>query len=103
MKFKLNDDIEKPFVICKSKAFGVVASILAILTVGFAIIFTIIQPILQPAGATNLGPWGDAATMIFGPVFFGIVAFVLMSKFQSKYPAEYKALSQLSEDEKHHN
>jgi amino acid transporter len=103
MKFKLNDDIEKPFVIFKSKAFGVIASAASILTVGFSIIFTVIQPIVDPAAASNLGGFGDAFTMILGPLVFGTIAFVLMTRFQNKYPEDYKALHELSADEVHHD
>jgi len=103
IKFKLNNQIEKPFEAFKSKGLGTIAAIASILVVGFAIVFTVFQPILQPKTASSLGGVGDAITMIAGPVIFGIIAFAIMTTYQSKNPEEYALLTNLSDKETHHS
>lgn len=69
-KFKSNDSIKKPFVVYKSKSMGLLASVIVILLVGFANIFTIIQPAIE-------GAMSDTIWMIIGPVFFTILAYII--------------------------
>lgn len=45
--FKKNDNIDKPFIIFKSKSFATICAVIVIITVGFANVFTIIQPAIE--------------------------------------------------------
>ena len=76
--FKKNDDIKKPFIIFKDKTFAFVSAAAVIFTVGFANVFTIIQPAIEA---------GDYVSTIFqvaGPIIFSIVALVLFGKYEKK-------------------
>ena len=78
ISFKKNDDIEKPFVIFKNKTFAFVCGGIVIFTVGFANVFTIIQPAIEA---------GDFVSTIFqiaGPIVFSIVALVLFNNYEKK-------------------
>lgn len=92
IKFKWNKSIEKPFEVFKSNVFGTVAAVASFIVVGFAIGFTVVQPIIQPSAASDLGGIGDAITMIGGPVIFGIVAYWMMSRYAKNNPEEYSHL-----------
>ena len=77
INFKKNDSIEKPFLVYKSKGMAVTFTWLILIIVGFANVFTIIQPAMG----------GDVATTIWsivGPVFFTIVAWILASRYEKK-------------------
>lgn len=84
VKFKLNDDIEKPFTIFKSKGLAIAAAAAALIVVGFANLFTIIQPILQPAVAAPLSPAVAVISMVGGPILFAVVAIILMNNYKKK-------------------
>ena len=98
VKFKSNDKIAKPFKIM-SKGVGMAGAVTGFLVVGFANLFTIIQPIFQPETSGTGYPVLDVITMVLGPVLFAIAAVLLMNNYKSKYPKEFEALSQLSDDE----
>jgi amino acid transporter len=68
--FKKNDKIEKPFVMFKTFNKAFIATILVLLTVGFANIFTIIEP------ATK-GDISSTVWMVVGPVFFSVAALII--------------------------
>ncbi|MGL4800482.1 MAG: glutamate/gamma-aminobutyrate family transporter YjeM [Cellulosilyticaceae bacterium] len=76
--FKRNTSIQKPFAIYKSNTFAVVASIIVTLTVGFANIFTIIEPGIAK------GNWVDTWLSGGGPLFFAIVALLLYWNYDRK-------------------
>lgn len=84
VKFKFNDNIEKPFTIYKNKGIALVGAIAAIIVVGFANFFTIIQPIFQPATAAPLSPAVAVISMVGGPILFAIVAAILMNNYKKK-------------------
>ena len=83
IKFKKNRNIAKPFEVYKSDSMAVVASIIVTLVVGFANIFTIIEPIIAK------GTYGDAMWMIGGPILFTIVAVLLYNRYEKKYRKEF--------------
>lgn len=76
--FKKNDSIAKPFIIFKSKSFATVCAVVVIITVGFANVFTIIQPAIEE------GKYIDTIAQIAGPVIFSIVALVLFNAYENK-------------------
>lgn len=71
IKFKKNKNIDKLFVIFKNN------TVLVTAIVGFANIFTIIQPVMA----------GDIATTVWsilGPVLFTIIALILHARYEKK-------------------
>ena len=75
--FKNKKEIHKPFEIYKSKVMVVVATVLTVLTVGFANIFTIIEPSFS-------GNWENTVWMIAGPLVFSLTALWLFSRYEKK-------------------
>ncbi len=76
--FKKNKNIQKPFEIYKSNTSAYIATCITVLTVGFANIFTIIEPSLK-------GNWVDTVWMISGPVIFSVVALLLYNRYANRY------------------
>ena len=69
---QLNGEIEKPFVVYKTKTIATVLAVIVTAVVGFANLFTIIEPALSsPEGISK------TLTMIGGPLLFSIVGFTL--------------------------
>lgn len=77
ISFKSKEEIHKPFEIYKSKVMVVVATVLTVLTVGFANIFTIIEPSFS-------GNWENTVWMIAGPLVFSLTALWLYSRYEKK-------------------
>ncbi|MEF9959853.1 MAG: glutamate/gamma-aminobutyrate family transporter YjeM [Niameybacter sp.] len=76
--FKKKEHIVKPFAIYKSYGVSLVASIIVTITIGFANIFSIIEPGLAK------GYWIDTLFAGGGPVIFAIVALLLYHNYESK-------------------
>lgn len=76
--FKKKDNIVKPFTIYKGYGVALVASIIVTITVGFANIFSIIEPGLAK------GYWIDTLFAGGGPVLFAIVALWLYYSYEKK-------------------
>lgn len=75
ISFKRRDEIQKSFQVFKGKAFTILVTIVVTATVGFANIFSIIEPAMN----------GDIAKTIWsiaGPIFFSIVALVLFARYE---------------------
>ncbi len=75
--FKKKTEIEKPFVVFKSTKFAIVVTVIVTLTVGFANLFTIIEPAMN----------GDISSTLYsiaGPLFFTAVANVLYGNYERK-------------------
>jgi amino acid transporter len=75
--FKMKKEIEKPFEVYKSPIITNIAVVVVTFVVGFANVFTIIQPLMK----------GDIAGTIYsilGPVFFGIVAIIMYNQFEKR-------------------
>ncbi|HHD2753031.1 TPA: glutamate/gamma-aminobutyrate family transporter YjeM [Clostridium perfringens] len=71
--FKRNKNIKKPFEIYKGEEVALLGTLVTVLVVGFANVFTIISPAIN-------GDWSSTLWMIAGPIFFSFVALVLYSR-----------------------
>lgn len=71
ISFKKKDEIAKPFEVYKSKSVAVVVAVIVTATVGFANIFTIIEPALK-------GDYVSTIAMIAGPLIFTVVALIIL-------------------------
>ncbi|MCU9811366.1 glutamate/gamma-aminobutyrate family transporter YjeM [Paraclostridium sp. AKS81] len=79
-KKQLEGKVDKAFVVYKSVGMATTFAVIIGLLVGFANVFTIIQPALSsPEGI------GDTIKMIAGPVFFGLVGFLLYNTYEKKH------------------
>ena len=76
--FKKNDNINKPFVIFKSKTVATIWAVVVTITVGFANFFTIIQPAIETKDYIS------TAFQLAGPIVFGLVAFILIWNYERK-------------------
>lgn len=77
ISFKKKDDIYKPFVVFKNKNLAMIIAIIVTASVGFANIFTIIEPALR-------GNYASTIAMIAGPIIFTIVALVIYSRGENR-------------------
>ena len=77
--FKKNDSIDKPFIFFKSKTVATIWAIIVTCTVGFANIFTILQPAIETKDYVSTG------FQLAGPIVFGLIAFFLISKYEKRY------------------
>lgn len=77
ISFKRKDEIKKPFVIYKSKTVAIVVAYIVTAVVGFANVFSIVEPL-------TTGDYDKTLWMMAGPVFFSIVAIVLYSLYERK-------------------
>ena len=75
--FKKKKEIEKPFEIYKTQTMANIAVTIVTFVVGFANVFTIVQPAMQ-------GDLSGTIYSILGPVVFGIVAVVMYSRYEKK-------------------
>ncbi|MEG1255868.1 glutamate/gamma-aminobutyrate family transporter YjeM [Clostridium sp.] len=76
ISFKMRDNIPKPFVVFKNKAITIILTLIVTATVGFANIFSIIEPAMG----------GDIAKTVWsiaGPIFFSIVALALFYRYET--------------------
>ena len=71
ISFKKKDEILKPFEVYKNKSVAVVVAVIVTATVGFANIFTIIEPALK-------GDYVSTIAMIAGPSIFTVVALIIL-------------------------
>lgn len=76
-KKQLAGKIEKPFMVYKSYGMALTASIIVSFVVGFANIFSIVEPAMN-------GQIIDTVFMIAGPVIFSIIAFILYYRYERK-------------------
>ena len=73
ISFKKKKEIVKPFEIYKNHALTVIITVIVTATVGFANIFTIIEPALK-------GDYVSTIAMIAGPVIFTIAALAIHAR-----------------------
>ena len=78
--FKKKTSIPKPFEVFKSMRAAWIATVVVTLTVGFANLFTIIQPAIS-------GDWKSTIWMIVGPVFFSAVALLMYRRYDRRVRA----------------
>ncbi|WP_125982629.1 glutamate/gamma-aminobutyrate family transporter YjeM [Loigolactobacillus iwatensis] len=79
--FKKRTDLERPFVIYKSKGWTNFITVVVDLVLVFGIIFTIVEPILE-------GQYLDAFEIIIGPIVFGLIAWLLYSRYEHRQTAK---------------
>ena len=75
MQFRKKNDVGRPFTFFKKDSSAQLASIVVLLTVGLAIIFTLIAPILQ-------GQFMSTVWMIVGPIIFAGVAILSYQHYE---------------------
>ena len=75
--FKMKQDLDRPFVFYKSMTWTWIVSIIVWLVVAVGILFTCVEPILE-------GQYSTAFWTAFGPVFFGVVAWVFYTIAERK-------------------
>ncbi len=75
VSFKRKTEIQKPFEVYKTQRSALIATILTVVTVGFANIFTIIEPSFN-------GKWQNTVWMIAGPLVFSITALLLFRRYK---------------------
>ena len=76
--FKKKDSIHKPFEIYKSYTLSLIVSIIVTIVVGFANLFSIIEP-----GIVK-GNWMDTILSGGGPLLFALIAFFIYKNYESK-------------------
>ena len=84
--FNLNKDIEKPYLFYKNKKAMWTVTTIVFLVLAFAIIFTLLQPLVE-------GAYTDALWTILGPVVFGLVGYILYARYEHK---EHKSDTEVS-------
>ena len=77
ISFRKRDYIEKPFLMLKNKTFAIITGYVVAAVVGFANLFTIIEPALN-------GNYTSTMAMIAGPIIFMIVALVIYANGEKK-------------------
>ncbi|MGL4914634.1 MAG: glutamate/gamma-aminobutyrate family transporter YjeM [Romboutsia sp.] len=77
-KKQLAGEVDKPFMVYKSHGIAMVAAIIVTVFVGFANVFTIIEPAIG-------GAVFKTVMMIVGPLAFGVIAFILYTVYERKY------------------
>ncbi|WP_373601000.1 glutamate/gamma-aminobutyrate family transporter YjeM [Paraclostridium bifermentans] len=79
-KKQLNGEIEKSYVVYKTKTSAIIAAVIVTAIVGFANVFTIIEPVLtSPDGLKK------TLTMIGGPLAFALTGFILFTVYENKH------------------
>lgn len=78
ISFKNKESINKPFEVYKSKGFTYFMTMVVVFAVGFANVFTIIEPLTKNEPMSTV--W-----MLAGPIFFTIVSIVLYTVYENKY------------------
>lgn len=76
--FKSKESIYKPFTIYKSHTSALIATIIVTFTIGFANVFSIIEPAINGKVSDTLFAGG-------GPVLFAIIAYTLYASYEKKY------------------
>lgn len=77
ISFRKKDSIEKPFLVLKNKTFAIFAGVIVTAVVGFANLFTIIEPAIN-------GDYKSTIAMIAGPLIFIILASIIYAKGEKK-------------------
>jgi hypothetical protein len=75
--FKKNQEIVKPFEVYKNYKTSFVATVIVVLTVGFANFFTILEPALN-------GDLKSAIWSIAGPILFSLIALLMFNNYEKK-------------------
>ncbi|EHJ00072.1 amino acid permease-associated region [Clostridium sp. DL-VIII] len=75
--FVRRENIQKPFKVFKNKPFAIFMGVVVTLVVGFANIFTIIEPAIE-------GDYVSTISMIAGPLIFIVAALVIYARGEKK-------------------
>ncbi len=75
--FKKKEEIEKPFVMFKSKNGYKYVVAMVIFVIGFANVFTIVEPALH-------GRYDETFFSILGPIVFSVIALVMFRRYEKK-------------------
>ncbi|MDR1782285.1 MAG: glutamate/gamma-aminobutyrate family transporter YjeM [Bacilli bacterium] len=94
-RFKKNKDIEKPFTIINGKIVITLLTIVVMIVVGFANLFSIVQPFVDYFQATFATQAEQSAafasalrtclSMVGGPIIFALIAYFLMRRYNKNY------------------
>lgn len=76
--FKMKKNLDRPFVFYKNQTWTWIVTAIVWLVLAISIIFTCVQPILD-------GDYSTAFWTAFGPVFFGIIAWIFYSHAERKH------------------
>ncbi len=76
--FKKKESIVKPFTVYHNRTFTLVASIIVTVTVGFANLFSIFEPLFVK------GAWMDTLLSGGGPLLFAIISLVIYRRYELK-------------------
>ncbi|MCH1960084.1 MULTISPECIES: glutamate/gamma-aminobutyrate family transporter YjeM [Romboutsia] len=77
-KKQLNGEVDKAFVAYKKQGAATAAAWIIGIMVGFANLFSIVQPAID-------GKFFDTIMMILGPTLFGLIAFLLYSRYEKNH------------------
>ena len=75
--FKARQDLDRPFVIFKTRMSAMIATVVVVLVVTFANVFTIIQPVVEA------GDW-DSTLWMIGVLFFSLLAMAIYQNYCSR-------------------
>ncbi|MFI2905821.1 glutamate/gamma-aminobutyrate family transporter YjeM [Klebsiella aerogenes] len=76
--FKAKADLDRPFVMFKSRINTLLATTIVVLVVAFANIFTVIQPVMDS------GDWNSTLWMVGGPIFFSLLALGIYENYRQR-------------------
>lgn len=76
--FKVKADLDRPFVMFKSRISTLLATTIVVLVVAFANIFTVIQPVMDS------GDWNSTLWMVGGPIFFSLLALGIYENYRQR-------------------
>ncbi|MEG2338965.1 MAG: glutamate/gamma-aminobutyrate family transporter YjeM, partial [Clostridium sp.] len=79
-KKQLSGKLDAPFKVYKSQGISTIVAIVVTAVIGFANIFTIVEPLLSSPMRV-----GDTIAMVGGPLTFSIVAVLLFNNYEKKY------------------
>jgi hypothetical protein len=77
-KKQLAGKLDAPFMVYKSQKLATIVAIIVTLFIGFANVFTIIEPALN-------GDMLQTIKLAAGPVVFGSIALVLYTRYEKKH------------------
>ena len=87
---KKYDNIKKTFIFFKNKTVATIWAIIVTITVGFANIFTILQPAIESKDYVSTG------FQLIGPIVFGLIAFFLITRYEKKYGSKDDSIDKIA-------
>lgn len=79
LSFKKKESIKKPFEVYKNKTITTIVVIMVTFTIGFANVFSIIEP------AIKKGDIGSTLLTLGGPIFFSTIALLIYRRYEKAY------------------